>query len=155
MRSFSLLVLGMPGWDSAAGNPGLLPRSYALITDYAATVVFVCMVVAIFRRLVVRPARYTAQQGYRTRRSGDAIFLLVLIAILMFCDSSFFAASQPGDAVALFSFAWLLRLSLASASVAAVWNAHTFAALAARGHVLLFAVLPSFRNPVSRRNVDV
>ncbi len=141
MRSFSLLVLGMPGWVSAAGESDLLLRSYTLITDYAATVVFLCMMVAIVRRMVFKPARYVPPTGSSAWRSADAIFLLVLIAILMFCDS-LFGASDPGEAVAVFSFAWLLRLTLASASLATVSGIHIFASLL---HACTFYFLLCYR----------
>ena len=57
-RAFSLLILGisenfaLP--DSAAG----IGHFYEVIADYAATVVFLCMVFAAVRRIVFRPARY-------------------------------------------------------------------------------------------------
>src|SRR5271167_1540048 len=57
-RAFSLLILGisenfvLP--DSSAG----IGHVYEIVADYAATIVFLCMVVAAVRRIVFRPARY-------------------------------------------------------------------------------------------------
>ena len=63
--------------------PGLSGRTgeiYDLITDYAATVVFLCMVVAAVRRLIFKPARYAVPAKYGKAHTADAIFLLGLIA---------------------------------------------------------------------------
>src|SRR6516162_5134127 len=58
MRAFTVLMVGvspnfvMPGLSGKAGN------IYGMVTDYAATVVFLCMIFAIVRRLAFKPARY-------------------------------------------------------------------------------------------------
>ena len=61
---------------------------YGAISDYAATVVFLCMIVAIVRRLR-KPARYAVPAKYGKGHIADAIFLLALIAVLMLADSVF------------------------------------------------------------------
>src|SRR5271165_2937080 len=91
-RAFSLLILGMsenfvmPGSSAEAGH------IYEMITDYAATVVFACMVIAAVRRIVFKPARYEVPANYGKGHKVDAIFLLALIAILMFSESLFEAS---------------------------------------------------------------
>ena len=77
-RAFALLALGISDRFAAAESGGL----YDTVRDYASTVVFLCMGIAIVRRLVFPPARY----GHR---SADAIFLLALIGILMAADGVF------------------------------------------------------------------
>jgi hypothetical protein len=67
-RAFAVLAMGIS--DRFAGESGGL---YDAVRDYASTVVFLCMGIAIVRRLAFAPARYG-------RRSADAIFLLALIA---------------------------------------------------------------------------
>jgi Fe-S oxidoreductase len=137
LRSFSLLVIGMPAAFGSGSAPDPLLRWYALTTDYAATVVFACMIVAVIRRIVFRPARYAVPERYGKGHPADAIFLLGLIALLMFCDS-LFAASEPAvtagarmqhEAVAIFSLAWLLKLAIGSTSAASLWSIHTGASL--------------------------
>ena len=65
MRAFSVLILGvsenfvMPGLSGRAGH------IYDIVTDYAATVVFLCMVIAAIRRLVFKPARYAVPAQVR------------------------------------------------------------------------------------------
>jgi len=122
MRAFTVLIVGvsenfvMPGLSGRAGP------IYNTITDYAATIVFLCMVIAVIRRLVFKPARYAVPAKYGKAHTADAIFLLSLIAILMVADSLFAAAkaaaqSQQGqslEVLASFSLPWMLQNVLAS-----------------------------------------
>jgi hypothetical protein len=52
-RAFSLIL----GVSDTFLTSGYLGHSYDIVKDYAATIVFVCMVIAAIRRLVFRPAR--------------------------------------------------------------------------------------------------
>ena len=127
MRAFTVLIVGvapnfvMPGLAGEAGH------LYEVATDYAATVVFLCMVFAIVRRVVFKPARYEVPAKFGRAHKADAIFLLVLIAILMFADSLFEAAKAAGQAqqrhlefAAALSLPWLLKLAFVSFSLPAL-----------------------------------
>ncbi|MGB7435285.1 MAG: (Fe-S)-binding protein [Candidatus Acidiferrum sp.] len=121
IRAFSVLIVGvspnfvMPG---LSGRPG---RFYDILTDYAATIVFLCMVIAVIRRVVFKPARYAVPARYGKSHTADAIFLLGLIALLMLADSLFAAAkgaagssqAQSVQALATLSLPWMLRSALA------------------------------------------
>ena len=123
MRAFTTLIVGvtedfvMPGLSGRAG------AVYNIVTDYAATIVFLCMVIAVIRRLVFKPARYEVPARYGKGHKVDAIFLLALIAILMVADSLFAAAKAAGqqgqavEALAAFSLPWMLQKALATASL--------------------------------------
>ncbi len=125
MRAFTVLIVGvshnfvMPGLSGRAGE------IYNTITDYAATLVFICMVVAIIRRLAFKPTRYAVPAKFGKAHTADAVFLLALIAILMVADSLFAAAraateSQQGqtfEALAVFSLPWMLQRLFASTAV--------------------------------------
>src|SRR5271166_2065592 len=125
MRAFTTLIVGvsenfvMPGLSGRAGP------IYNTITDYAATIVFLCMVIAVIRRLVFKPARYAVPTRFGKAHTSDAIFLLALIAILMVADSLFAAAKaaaqaqqgQSVEALAAFSLPWLLQKALASTAL--------------------------------------
>jgi len=125
MRAFTVLIVGvsenfvMPGLSGRAGPV------YNIVTDYAATIVFLCMVIAVIRRLVFKPARYAVPARYGKGHTADAIFLLGLIAILMVADSLFAAARAAGqvqqgqavEALATFSLPWMLQKTLASVSL--------------------------------------
>lgn len=95
-RAFTLLALGV-----SARFEGQSATWYELLRSYAATLVFLCMGAAIFRRLVLRPKRYP--------RSADAIFLLGLIALLMAADAAFEGteAAAAGRVPPLYSLAGL------------------------------------------------
>jgi len=96
--------------------PGRIAAIYATVTNYAATLVFLCMIVAAVRRVAFRPPRYD--------RSADAIFLLGLIALLMAADSVFEGSraagltlqGQPAAALAFLSLPWICQTAFASAS---------------------------------------
>jgi len=122
MRAFTVLIVGvhqnfvMPGLSGTAGHV------YETVTDYAATVVFLCMVFAIVRRLVFKPARYVVPARYGKAHTADAVFLLALIAILMLADSLFEAARAAGQAqqglpvelTTVLSLPWILKTALAA-----------------------------------------
>ncbi len=128
LRAFYVLIVGvsenfvMPG---LAGEAGYI---YNIITDYAATVVFLCMVIAIVRRLAFKPARYAVPERFGKAHTADAIFLLGLIAILMVADSLFAAARAAGqvqqgqnvELLAAWSLPWMLQGLLGSSSLSAL-----------------------------------
>jgi Fe-S oxidoreductase len=150
IRAFSVLIVGvsenfvMPGLSGRAGP------IYDIITDYAATIVFLCMVIAIIRRLVFEPARYAVPTRFGKSHTADAIFLLSLIAILMVADSLFAAAkaaaqSQPGQSVetlAAFSLPWILQKVLVSTSLSTLGRLYFGAYLV---HELTFYFLLCYR----------
>jgi Fe-S oxidoreductase len=150
IRAFSVLIVGvsenfvMPGLSGRAGP------IYDIITDYAATIVFVCMVIAVIRRLVFKPARYAVPARYGKAHTADAIFLLSLIAILMVADSLFAAAkaaaqSQPGQSVeslAAFSLPWILQKALLSTALSTLGKLYFGAYLV---HELTFYFLLCYR----------
>jgi len=124
MRAFTVLIVGVKPDFVVPGLSGEAGHIYEVLTDYAATVVFLCMVVAIVRRFVFKPARYEVPAGFGKAHKADAIFLLSLIALLMAADSLFEAARAAGQAQVLhttefsaaFSLPWLLKVLLVSAS---------------------------------------
>jgi len=125
VRAFSVLIVGVSENFVMPGLAGRAGPVYDIITDYAATIVLLCMVIAVIRRLVFRPARYAVPARYGKAHTADAIFLLSLIAILMVADSLFAAAraaapSQPGQSIetlAAFSLPWILQKALVSTSL--------------------------------------
>ncbi len=114
MRAVTLLALGVlpdfviPGLGGSAGH------IYETIAQYAATVVFLVMIVAGIRRGVIKPARYRVPPRFGKDRTADAIFLLSLIAILMFADALFEASAAAvahprSSELAVMSLAWVLE----------------------------------------------
>jgi Fe-S oxidoreductase len=128
MRACTVLIAGV-SYDFVL--PGLAGRAgpiYETLTDYAATVVFLCMVFAIVRRLVFKPERYEVPTKFGESHKADAIFLLVLIALLMLADSLFEASkadasaqAQPGSGFpSILSLPWLFQIAFASCSAAVI-----------------------------------
>jgi len=149
-RAFTLLTQGaspsfvMPGLSGEAGHV------YGIITDYAATIVFLCMIVAAIRRIVFKPARYAVPARYGKGHPIDAIFLLALIAILMVADSLFLGSKAVADAqqgqsvefLAVLSLPWALKSLLLSSSMATLQGLYLGAFLT---HELTFFFLLCYR----------
>jgi len=122
---------------------------YAAISDYAATIVLVCMIVAIVRR-ILKPARYAVPPRYGKAHTADAIFLLSLIAILMLADGLFegsLAASQfqqrlAVESLPVLSLAWILKNALIAVPLPALANLYLGAYLV---HELAFYFLLCYR----------
>jgi Fe-S oxidoreductase len=150
LRAFTVLIVGvsqnfvMPGLSGRAGPV------YNIVTDYAATIVFLCMVIAVIRRLVFKPERYAVPARYGTGHTADAIFLLSLIALLMVADSLFAAAKtagqlqqgQPVEVLAALSLPWILQKALLSASLPTLGSVYFGAYLV---HELTFYFLLCYR----------
>jgi Fe-S oxidoreductase len=148
-RAFSLLILGMSENFALPDSSRGIGRIYEIIADYAATIVFLCMIAAAARRIVFRPVRYEVPARYGKSHKVDTIFLLALIAILMFSESLFEASKaaslgQQGHTEFLpaFSLAWFLQSALRTESLAALWNLHRGAYLL---DVLTFYFLLCYR----------
>jgi Fe-S oxidoreductase len=123
VRAITLLVRGVSDTFVMPGLSGSTGRAYNLLTDYAATIVFLVVIVAAVRRGIFKPARYAVPSHFGRDRSADAIFLLGLIALLMAADSTFAAAkslqatpSAAAESVAFLSLSWMVQGALASAS---------------------------------------
>jgi Fe-S oxidoreductase len=150
LRAFTVLIVGvsegfvMPGLAGGAGH------AYNILADYAATLVFLCMIIAIVRRVVFKPARYEVPPKFGKGHKGDAIFLLVLIAVLMAADSMFEAArvaagteqSQSGELLAVGSLPWLMKVALASGSLSMIGSLYFSAYLV---HEVAFYFLLCYR----------
>jgi Fe-S oxidoreductase len=122
MRAFTVLIVGVSETFVMPGLSGRAGPVYDIVTDYAATLVFLCMGIAVIRRLVFKPSRYAVPARYGKGHTADAIFLLSLIAILMIADSLFAAARAAGqaqqgqaiEALARISLPWMLQKALIS-----------------------------------------
>ena len=150
IRAFSVLIVGVSQNFVMPGLSGRTGHIYDTITDYAATVVFLCMVIAVVRRLVFKPARYAVPARYGKSHTADAIFLLSLIALLMLADSLFAAVKataqplqgQPAEVLAVFSLPWILGNALVSIPIVTVGRLYFGAYLV---HELTFYFLLCYR----------
>lgn len=128
LRAFTVLIVGVSYDFAMPGLSGEVGRIYEIATDYAASIVFLCMVFAIVRRTVFKPERYEVPAKFGQAHKADAIFLLSLIAVLMLADSLFEAskaaalvqAHQSSEIGAAFSIPWLFGVALLPASPAVI-----------------------------------
>jgi Fe-S oxidoreductase len=103
-----------------------------VIADYAATIVFVAVLTAAIRRVVFQPARYDVPANYGKGHRVDAIFLLALIALLMFSESLFEASraaiqvqqGQAPESLPILSLPWMLKGIFGSTALATLWKLH-------------------------------
>jgi len=97
IRSTSLVVVGLKEGFVLPGFEGMLGHIYNVIKDYAATWVFIACVIAAVRRGIFRPERYNVPEKYGHDHTGEAVFVLGIIATLMISESLFeasFVAAQ-------------------------------------------------------------
>ncbi|MCG8634653.1 MAG: (Fe-S)-binding protein, partial [Desulfobacterales bacterium] len=132
VRSVSLVFIGildgfvLPGFGGAAGHV------YNFFKDYAATMVLIACGAAAFRRAVVKPKRYAVPAGYGKDHTGEALFVLGMISLLMISESLFEAsavaantkAGLPEAFLAPLSLAWLFRLAVLPLPVEALQSMH-------------------------------
>jgi len=132
IRAFALLILG---FSDDFAIPGLSRRAgafYEMVTDYAATIVLVAVIVAGIRRVVFKPARYAVPEKYGKARTADAIFLLALIGLLMVADSLFEATKAVGSthqgqtavSASALSLPWMLKSAMGSIPVSLQQSLH-------------------------------
>ena len=125
-RAFTVLFVGVSENFVMPGLSGKTGHVYDIVTDYAATVVFFCMVALATRRLVFKPARYAVPAKYGKGHAADAVFLLGLIAALMVADSLFAASAAAAhsrhdesmETLAVLSLPWMFKVLLASMPLA-------------------------------------
>jgi Fe-S oxidoreductase len=148
-RAMTVLAMGTSDGFVMPGLSGALGDAYSIVAQYFATIVFLCMVVAAVRRIVWKPKRYAVPPEYGPWRARDALFLLGLIAALMFSDALFEASEAAAHArhgegghLAALSMAWGLQHALATASLPALQQFHLGAYLA---HDVLFFFLLCYR----------
>ena len=87
IRTFAVMIGGINHSLEIPGLSDSLAHVYDIATDYAVTVVFLCMVVAAVRRLVFKPGRYAVPAKYGKAHAADAEFRIGLSAVLMTADS--------------------------------------------------------------------
>jgi Fe-S oxidoreductase len=137
IHTFALLGIGVVAGAELPSSSGV-GLAYALITNYAATIVFLCMIFAAVRRLVFKPGRYAVPARYGRAHTADAIFLLALIAVLMFAESVFEASKvafveghgHSVESLAVASLPWVLNRAFISLSPQTIWGLYLISYLA-------------------------
>ena len=126
LRSLSLVIAGFSDGFALDAILGPFATFYNIAKDYAATLVFVSVVVAAVRRAVFKPQRYAPAKNDTRNHTAEALAVLTLIALLMVSESLFEASGgmlNPGQAevVAPFTIAAFFWSALSSTPL--VWLA--------------------------------
>ncbi len=132
VRSTELVIKGIsadfvfPGLNTWVGDV------YYALKDYAATAVFIAVVVAFVRRAFFRPERYAYPESYGEDHTWEALLVLGFIATLMVSESLFEAAEvaaqvQAGvdpDFLAPLTLGWLFKNMMLNSAHQTLQNAH-------------------------------
>ena len=88
-RSTQLVFLGFIDGFQLPGFGGAFGDFYHVLKDYAATWVLVAVIIAAYRRLIVKPDRYAVPPRYGRDHTWEALLVLGLIATLVITESMF------------------------------------------------------------------
>ena len=133
VRSVEMVVIGIYSEFVMPCLGGWLGTVYDLIRCYAATIVLIVAAVAMVRRGIIKPARYAVPAKYGKDHTGEAVFVLAMIAILMISESLFDASLvaaqiQKGvhaESLAPLYLSWAFSRLLAAASQGTLQGLHT------------------------------
>ena len=134
IRTLSLVFVGFVDDFVFPGFGGPLGVVYNFFKDYAATLVLIACVVAGVRRGIFKPARYAVPEKYGKDHTGEAIFVLCMIGMLMISESLFEASKAASEIahtghsefIAPLSLAWIFRALLTGASDSVLQGLHIF-----------------------------
>ncbi len=155
-RSISLVIIGIVGSSDASSLSVAVRHAYSVATCYAATLVFVAVVVAAVRRTVFKPARYMVPPQYGKGHATEALIVLGFIVALMVSASIFEATAaafqdlrgQTAEAPPWLSLAWMFEGLMHSAQPGSLRDLNLAAYFL---HDLTFAAAVVFASEVEAR----
>jgi Fe-S oxidoreductase len=132
IRSFYLVVIGISEDFVFPGLGGSFGPIYCLVKDYAATFVLIACFAAAYRRLVVKPARYAVPEKYGHDHTGEALFVLALISVLMLSESAFEAAQvvachgreTAAEFIAPMTLPWFWKMFFSQMNISTLQTIH-------------------------------
>jgi Fe-S oxidoreductase len=89
LRSITLVLLGISDGYVLPGMSGIVGQVYMFFKDFAETFVLAACLAAIYRRIKIKPDRYTVPAKYGKEHTWEAILVLLLITGLVSCDMIF------------------------------------------------------------------
>ncbi|MFO7556064.1 MAG: (Fe-S)-binding protein [Desulfobacterales bacterium] len=89
LRSVTLVLLGISDGYVLPGMGGMAGQVYTVLKDIAGTIVLAACLVAMYRRLVVKPKRYAVPAKYGKEHTWEAVLVLMLITGLVTFDMAF------------------------------------------------------------------
>ena len=134
VRSVSLVMTGFADDFVMPGFGGFTGAAYNFLKDYAATFVLIACIAAGIRRGILKPARYEVPEKYGKDHTGEALFVLLLIGLLMISESLFEASKEAFELqktghtefLAPLSLPWIFRSLLADTSPQFLQGLHVF-----------------------------
>jgi Fe-S oxidoreductase len=134
IRSMEMVVIGISPDFVMPGFGGWFGELYDYLRGYAASSVIVVALIAMWRRGITKPARYAVPEKYGKDHTGEAVFVLAMIVVLLVSeslyDASLVAAQNQqgghGESLPPLSLAWFLSLLLADAGLGTLQRLHTF-----------------------------
>ncbi len=124
IRATELVLLGIFEGFEMPGLGGGLGAAYHVVKDYAATAVFVAVVILAVRRGLFRPARYAVPEKLGKDHTPEALLVLGLIGILMVSESIFeaslFAAGAGSGHATALTLTWAFERLLSGTEVPAL-----------------------------------
>ncbi len=136
IRSTSLVMIGISPDFALPGFGGLLGTVYNVFKDYAATMVLLACVIAAIRRGIFKPERYAVPEKYGKDHTGEAVFVLCLIGLLMLSESYFEASAVAANLQqgicshhlpAPLSLAWFMKKALLCTDIGTLQTTHVMA----------------------------
>lgn len=133
IRAMEMVVIGIhPGFVFPGFN-GWIGSLYGFVRAYAATAVLVVALIAMWRRGVTKPYRYRVPAKYGKDHTGEAVFVLAMIASLMISEALFEASMVAAqikqevhvEFLAPLSLGWFLSRILTLTSPTTLQNLHT------------------------------
>ena len=134
IRSTSLVIIGLSDGFVLPGFGGFLGDIYNFLKDYAATIVLIACVIAAVRRGIFKPERYAVPEKYGKDHTGEAVFVLGIIATLMISESLFEASELAFEFqhtgaehfLAPLSLVWIFKAILSSVPQNILQGLHIF-----------------------------
>lgn len=149
IRTLSLVFIGF--WPEF-GIPGFTTGPYVVVKDYAATIVLISCIILAIRRGIFTPERYKVPEKYGKDHTGEAIFVLCVISVMMITESLFEATlisaeMQQGGHVtyaAPLTLVWILANMFTGTSMHALQELHVSSYLIHHVVFLFFACFLPF-----------
>jgi len=89
LRSITLVLLGISDGYLLPGMDGTIGHIYAVLKDFAGTFVLAACLAAMYRRIIIKPERYTVPAKYGKEHTWEGLLVLMLIMGLVTCDMIF------------------------------------------------------------------
>ncbi len=132
IRTVSLVFVGFADGFTIPGFGGALGHIYFFFKDYAATFVLIACIIAAIRRGIFKPERYAVPEKYGKDHTGEAVFVLFIISLLMVTEAMYeasgivyeFNRAGHDEFLAPLSLGWIFKGALKDSSFKMLQSIH-------------------------------